>query len=132
MTTPNDRRNGRREGERRKIRAHDLFAATRAELLLNGRRALLCLLLNHDTATADDVRALVEIPAGVNPTCLGAVPGMLARAGIIRRVGYAPSERPEAHTRPVGVWTLADTLAAIQWLRENPEPAEVCGHAGAA
>lgn len=132
MTTPDDQRSGRLEGERRKIRAHDLFTATRAELLLSGRRALLCLLLNHDTATADDVRALVEIPAGINPTCLGAVPGMLARAGIIRRVGYVASTRPEAHTRPVGVWTLADTLGAIQWLRDNTEPAEGGGHAGAA
>lgn len=132
MTIPDDQRNGRREGERRKNEAHDLFAATRAGLLLSGRRALLYLLLNHDTATADDVRAAVEIPAGINPTCLGAVPGVLARAGIIRRVGYVASGRPEAHTRPVGVWTLADTLGAIQWLRDNPEPVEGGGHAGAA
>lgn len=123
-SNPNDRDAGRREGERRKDAAHGLFEAVRPKLIGRGRRALIGLLLTQDEATADDVRALIEVPAGIDPKCLGSVPGSLAKAGIIRRTGYRPSTRPEAHARTLTVWALADTRKAIQWLRDHPEPAD--------
>jgi hypothetical protein len=109
------------EGERRKLGALDLLATRRAAIVRRGRRALLAMLLHAGTATADDVRAAVELPPGVRPVALGAVPGMLADAGIIRAAGYATTRRAEAHARPVTVWALADRAAAVDWLAAHPE-----------
>lgn len=112
------------EGERLKLSAHATLAARREVFVLRGRRALLAALLEHDTATADDVRAVGVLPAGVNPKCFGSVPGLLARAGLIRRVGFTETARAVAHARPVGVWELANRAAAIAWLATHPEPCE--------
>ena len=112
---------GRQEGERLKLAAHAVLAARREALVRRGRRALLLALLTRATATADDVRIAVELPQGVGPRCLGAVPGELARAGLIRRVGYSPSTRPLAHARPVGVWQLLDSDRARRWLAAHPD-----------
>ena len=109
------------EGERRKLEAHALLVARREGLLLRGRRALLAALLELGEATADDVRDAVAVPAGIDPVALGAVPGALARAGIIRRAGYRASIRAEAHVRPVSIWQLSDREAAIAWMHEHPD-----------
>ncbi|HEX2972657.1 MAG TPA: hypothetical protein VHP11_10010 [Tepidisphaeraceae bacterium] len=110
------------EGERRKLEAFALLEARRETLINRGRRALLAVMLNgNGTATADDVRAAVTVPAGIDPVALGAVPGALARAGIIRRSGFRTSDRPEAHVRPVSVWSLTDRNAALTWLRDHPD-----------
>lgn len=117
------------DGEARKLDAHALLEARREVYVLRGRRALLAALLASGDATADDVRDTVELPDEINPVCLGVVPGLLARAGIIERVGFAESRRPDAHARPVSVWRLADRAAALAWLaahpdRPDPTPAE--------
>jgi hypothetical protein len=67
------------------------------------------------------VRAAVELPPGVRPVALGAVPGPLALAGIIHATGYATTRRAEAHARPVTVWALADHVAALDWLSAHPD-----------
>lgn len=108
-------------GEEAKRAALGLLELRRGAFVLLGRRAPLTALLRNGTATADDVRRAVELPADVDPACLGAVPGTLARAGIIARVGYAPTDRAEAHARPVTLWTLTDADAARRWLAANPE-----------
>lgn len=90
----------------------DSAACTRA------RRALLGALLANGTATADDVRDAIALPAKVNPVCLGAVPTALARAGIIAADGFAETSRPRAHARPLKVWRLIDRNAAERWLAE--------------
>ncbi len=117
------------DGETRKLDAHALLEARREVYVLRGRRALLAALLAGGDATADDVRDAVELPDAINPVCLGVVPGPLARAGIIERVGFAESRRPDAHARPVSVWRLTDRAAALGWLtahpdRPDPTPAE--------
>lgn len=104
------------EGERRKDAAHLLIEARREWYLRASRRAMLSALLANGTATADDVRAAVELPDGVNPKAFGAVPGVLARTGIIRRVGFVPTERPEGHARHVSKWRLVDGPKAEAWL----------------
>ena len=53
--------------------------------------------------------------------CLDAVPGALARAGIIERIGFTDSRRADAHARPVSVWRLADCKAARAWLATYPD-----------
>ena len=109
------------EAERRKLCAHALLEARRELFILRGRRALLTALCDRGTATADDVRAVVELPPEVNPVCLGTVPGPLAAAGIIEADGFAKSTRPESHARPVQLWRLADRAAALAWLRDHPD-----------
>lgn len=109
------------DGEARKLDAHALLEARREVCVLRGRRALLAALLAGGDATADDVRDAVDLPAEINPVCMGVVPGPLARAGLIERVGFTESRRPDAHARPVSVWRLADRAAALAWLAAHPE-----------
>lgn len=130
-----DRAAGRAEGDRRKRAALDLHAAHRSALVLSAQRALLRHALDRGSATADDVRAAVELPPGCSPKAFGAAPGPLARAGIIERVGYAETCRPIAHARPTSVWRIRDRYRAERWLVEHPDrqpeaPAPINGTAG--
>jgi len=53
--------------------------------------------------TAEDVRARCGAP----PHHYNALGGRFiaaARAGLIKRVGYAPSTRPTLHAHPIAVW----------------------------
>ena len=111
------------DGERLKHEAHSLFEALRPGILRRTQRRLLAILLQGGTATIDDVRPDVELPPGVDPRCFGAVPGALARAGIIRCTERFPkSRRPIAHARRNAEWELADREKALEWLARNPEP----------
>lgn len=109
------------EGERRKIRAHSLLEVRRETLIRRARRAMLIALIQDGEATIDDVRKFVPLPDGVNPKVFGAVPGVLAEAGIIKADGVVKSRRPEAHARPVQRWRLADRAAARAWLADHPD-----------
>lgn len=112
-------------GEARKQERHTMLRERRAVYVRRAQRALLARLLASETATADDVYQSVELPPSIDPRCLGAVPGSLARAGIIRSLGYAKSARPERHASPIQVWTLANRTAAVTWLAENPDYPDV-------
>jgi hypothetical protein len=120
-TTPSPSNTRHAEGEALKLAAHALLAARREVYVRRGRRALLLRLLAAGTATADDVRDAVELPPGINPKLFGAVPGLLAAAGIIEAVGYTRTARKEGHARPVLRWRLADRAAALAWLGANPD-----------
>ena len=102
---------GEAEGERRKLDALSLLAAHRETVIRRAQRALLTILLESETATADDVRDAVELPPGIGPKCFGAVPLPLARAGIIQAHGYAKTRRPVGHARPLTVWSPVRTWA---------------------
>lgn len=108
-------------GEQRKLDVLATLEARREPIVQLGRRALLLKLLESPgaTATADDVRDAVRLPAGVDPRCLVAVPGTLARAGIIRGAGFIKSSRPERHASYIAAWELADRRAAEAWLRSH-------------
>jgi hypothetical protein len=93
-----------------------------------GRRALLQRLLDCGTATVDDVRAVVELPVAIDPKCFGAVPRSLARAKIIRAVGFAPTTRPAGHARPITLWdapTRSDPMQACRPRRRILRHADV-------
>jgi hypothetical protein len=109
------------DGEALRDAALALLAERRASLVRAGQRALLGALLERGEATADDVRALVPLPAGIRPCLYGAVPLPLADLGLIRAAGYRRTERPQGHARPVAVWQLADRAGAVTWLRDHPE-----------
>lgn len=115
----------RREGEGWRDTAHAILQARRDVIVLRARRVLLLTLLERGTATADDVREAIDLPAAVDPVCFGAVPGTLARAGIIRRDGYVPTSRADAHARIVSVWKLVDRTAAERWLSTHPDVPEL-------
>ncbi len=104
--------------------AHAVLSARRGDIIRLGQRALLRTLLLCDVATADDVRDAVDVPAAVNPVCLGAVPAPLARAGIIVRDGFEATTRRAGHARPVSRWRLLDRSAAVRWLDAHPAPPE--------
>jgi len=108
------------EAERRKTDALALVEARREVFVRRGRRALLDALLRSGTATADDVRT-VELPPGLDPRFLGAVPGRLAYDGIIAPAGFVRSTRPEGHARWIQIWELSDRAAALQWLTDHPD-----------
>ncbi len=121
MTTP-DRQAGRAAGERRKDAAHALLTVRRDSLIRRARRALLIRLLDVGTATADDVAdGIGPSDPDIDPRWLGTVPGPLATAGIIRRIGYDQSSRPIRHASVISVWELADRAAALAWLAHHPE-----------
>jgi hypothetical protein len=113
--------NGCAEGERRKDMQLGLLEAHRDIFVRHGRRALLLTCLRTGFASADDVRLAVELPPGIDPRCLGSVPGPLAKAGIIRRAQFAKSGRPERHASYITIWELLDADAACRWLAFNPD-----------
>lgn len=92
----------------------------REALLKLARRAFAEHLLQYGHATVDDAREAIEIPPGISPNFLSAVPDPFVKAGIIRQQGYVPSERPEAHARMIALWALRDQGGALRWLRDNP------------
>lgn len=116
------------DGEQLKREALNLLEEHRKVWVRRGRRALLMKLLVTGTATADVVHAAVKLPPGVDPRCLGSVPGLLALKGIIRRVGFAQSNRPECHRTTVTVWELVDRAAAMAWLEDNPDMPDLDGN----
>jgi hypothetical protein len=119
------------DGERRRDAALQLLRDRRASLIRRGQRALVGQLLSTGIATADDVRASQELSPGIDPRCMGAVPGELVFAGIIRPAGYVRTARPAGHGRPVLRWQLVDAAAARAWLAAHPalpdpDPADRC------
>jgi hypothetical protein len=112
---------GRLEGEARKDAALELLIDRREFYIRRMARALVETLLDRGQATIDDARRAVELPDGIDPRCCGAVTGPLARAGIMRRISYCSSARPEAHARPIGLWGLSDRDAALDWLDQHPD-----------
>jgi hypothetical protein len=66
----------------------------------------LSILVEQKTATIEDLRDRVQLPAGWNPVIFGAVAKNLASAGKIVSAGYVKSKRPQAHARPVINWAL--------------------------
>jgi hypothetical protein len=121
-TKCNPCRCGTAEGERLKADVLALLEARREVFVLRGRRALLAAMLDgNGTATADDVRAAVELPSSIDPRSLGPVPGRLAYDKIIRPVGFVRSTRPERHASWLQVWALVDRAAALRWLDAHPD-----------
>ena len=54
--------------------------------------------------TSDDVREYLTPPK--NNNYFGVLFATLKNKGLIKRIGYQPSKRPEANGRPVAVWNV--------------------------
>jgi hypothetical protein len=111
-------------GERLKRLALVRLEPWRKRLIRSARRALVQHLLDHGTGTIDGVRATVDVPVGIDLKAFGAVPRVLAAAGLIRVAGSTKTARAVGHARRVTVWELADPTAAVAWLNEHPELSE--------
>lgn len=107
-------------GEARKQFAFSFLEANRDTFVIDARRALLNHLLQFGTGTINDVRRAVPLPPGIDPKVMGAVPGALARTGIIRFVDCVKTDRSIAHARKVSIWTIADDAKAQAWLAAHP------------
>ena len=87
------------DGERRRDTALALLAERRAAVVCCGQRALLICLLDTGTATADDVRAAVELPPGIGPRCYGGRASSAGGAGH-HRCRRLHTDPPAGGTRP--------------------------------
>ncbi len=110
--------NGGADGEARRDAALDLLLVHRGPLIRQIQAAAVRTAIEQWEVCADDVRALVPIPDGVNPKVVGAVFASLGRSQILQCIGFKKSTRPEAHARPIGKWRLANRSAAIKFLVE--------------
>ncbi len=113
--------NPKREGERRKCEAFANLEAHREWILLKARRVFAAVLLEKGRVTIDDVRAVVVLPAGMNPVCLGPVATPFTRQRFIERAGFCGTTRAEGHARPVSIWELKSPHGVAQWLLEHPD-----------
>jgi hypothetical protein len=121
VATPTTPAAGRAEGGRLRDEALAWLRLYRAVLVRRVQRVYLDLLLTRGPSTSDPVRALVAIPPGIDPRLVGAALRQLAELGLIRRAGLARSTRPEAHSRDLAVWEVADRAAALDWLAAHPD-----------
>ena len=110
------------DAKRRKEQALTNHETNRKAILLKARHVFIQHLLQSGESTADHIREVIELPPDINPSCLGAVPAPLARAGIVQRGGYVVSRRKESHARTLSLWQLLDRAKAQQWLDDNPLP----------
>ena len=111
----------KRVGERRKGEAFTNLEAHREVILLRARRVFATVLLEKGRATIDDVRAVVVLPVGLNPTCFGPVATPFARQRFIQRAGFTETTRSKGHCRPVSLWELKSPSGVAQWLLDNPD-----------
>ena len=120
MSNPR-KENPKREGERRKGEAFANLEAHLEWILLKARRVFAAVLLEKGRCTIDDVRAVVVLPAEMNPTCFGPVATPFARQRFIERAGFTETTRSAGHARPISIWELKSPNGLVQWLLEHPD-----------
>ena len=112
-------------GEALRDAALRILRKHRAALVRRIQRAYVRHLLDNGPDTSDAVRALVPIPAGIDPRVVGAaVRALSADDGLIYSTGRRRSLRPLAHARNLDLWAVRDRAAAERWLADHPEPTE--------
>ena len=62
------------------------------------------------TFTSDDLHGLLDAPAHSN--WWGVLMAVCKNKGLVERVGYQPSRRPEANGRPIAIWKIKSTASA--------------------
>jgi len=115
------------EGDRLRDLALDRLRTWRPALVRRLMRAFLQHLLDNGPDTSDAVRALVEIPAGVDPRVVGAAVRGLSECGLIHSVGRRKSGRCVAHSRKLDLWSVRDEVTARAWLLAHPDLAPATG-----
>jgi hypothetical protein len=62
--------------------------------------------------TVDDLHTWQSVPAPAHPNWWGVLVAQMKNTGLITRIGYRPSKRPEANSRVVSVWRHSETVIA--------------------
>lgn len=119
------RRDGLREGRKRRDAAHFVLLVRRERFVRAAQRQMLLHLLEYETATIDNVRAVVSLPEDIAPCLFGPSIRALSVGGLIERVGFEQTSRPVAHARENKVWRLTERQAALDWLRDHPDMLQV-------
>ena len=105
-TSPSLFDEGAEEGRRRRDEGVRVAAAAaHTGWKLYAERLLSELIAEGGEFTSDDLRARTGEPLGTNPSVFGALIQGAVKRGEIVQVGWATSTRPQAHARPVRVWT---------------------------
>jgi hypothetical protein len=112
---------GLAEGQRLRDKALDRLTTHRPYLVRLAARLIVELVLCGFQVSADDIHNRMRLPTTYRAKWIGSPFKTLAAAGVIRRTGFAPSERPVNHGRLLSVWQIADPDKARTWLRDNPE-----------
>ena len=63
-----------------------------------------------NTFTSDDLHKSIEEPHHHN--WYGVLMARMKNKGLVERVGYQPSKRPEANGRPIAIWKIKSTASA--------------------
>lgn len=84
----------------------------RAAVFAAVQRAMLKVLRKQPTASADDIRPLVRIPAHVHPTIVGIAIRELRRDGLIVTDSTIATSRPAGRSHLMRVWRLATPPAS--------------------
>lgn len=79
-----------------------LFAVRDAAFLSRCRALALVIARQDGQVSINDIRAILEPPAGVSPNVFGAV----FKDARFKAVGYTQATHPEAHARAVRVYAL--------------------------
>lgn len=99
--------NGYTQGDLLAQQAQDAAEAHADEGWLRAaRQQIAALAASGEPWTTDHVWYRLELlgVATHEPRALGALIRKAARDGLIRRQGWTPTTRPEAHARPIPVW----------------------------
>jgi hypothetical protein len=113
--------NAQSEGESLRDHALNRLHVRRPALVRHMMCAFLQYLRDYGADTSDALRALIEIPSGVDPRVTGAAVRGLAKQGLILSIGRRKSRRGVAHARQLDLWAIADDATACAWLSKQPD-----------
>ena len=82
-----------------------LFSVSHADLLERCRQQAVTIARKRGIVSINDVRASIDLPAGIHPSVLGAV----FRCSLFRAIGYTEALHPAAHARVIRVYALKET-----------------------
>jgi hypothetical protein len=84
----------------------------RRAVIASVQRTMLEILQLRQTASADDIRRIVDIPAGVNPTVIGVAIRQLSEAGLIVPITIVRTARTVGHSHLIRIWRLTESVSS--------------------
>lgn len=91
-------------GQQARNQQLDIFEQREPEFLNHCRSLAIQIARREGEVSINDIRKLIQVPAGVHPSVLGAV----FRTKQFRKVGLCEASHPEAHARIVRVYSLTE------------------------
>ena len=91
-------------GQQIRDRQLDMFEVRDSDFLESCRSLAMQIAKRNGEVSINDVRRHLQVPAGVNPSVLGAV----FRTKAFKKIGMCEANHKEAHARIVRVYALTD------------------------